>query len=686
MTDDLLSTDWADDRLIAALAARSASQPTPSDLISSTLERVRVAPRPTRGRFRFVHLAGATAAAVVLAVVGIAVLGPRPTTEPGDPLTATFGLEPITVSQAIAIRDAGVDDSELAVSGFLATGVVMFCAAPRESPNPTRVDCASLWLMEQPEVLTRTTRTEPVAITRQPTGPAFLPSFSLVDVTLPSGPRDAASRPVPVTLLGHFDDRRAAFCTADERISCADTFVVDRIAAIDGADVGTTTLLDPETTPLRTDAETDARLHATDPGLRVLSRRVTAIERLSASEPSFNGRRGPASYLRSVVWLVTALPPVDAAGRAVARTFVIPDSAADPAFEITGDGEVKVESTDPPTTSPNPSEAPTTTIVGDPITVADAIDHRDNHLDDTELAIRGYGWSPEFPIPCPANLVDSPALNHCTDNFTWIADQLPSDLGRADGRALNLLLRPDTYLAVDFRGEPVEVIAIGHFDDHRAPQCGADLREQCRRNFVVDALLDPVNPVLELDAIESFRPDPSLTPIATAAEVERFASLLPRGSGFVFAAFPVAGADVETFGPTAAESSAVTSAPVVWVVRYVDPSEEGPPVLKTELVIDARITSLSGSTYVPTRDGLTIELQTNPDCRMNVRCEAVLAAAQSVVSFDNARVVVIGGRGRVFHAEVHVCYADGRDALVDVMGEDLKAVIRDTAWDSPPCR
>ena len=53
-----------------------------------------------------------------------------------------------------------------------------------------------------------------------------------------------------------------------------------------------------------------------------------------------------------------------------------------------------------------------TTIVGDPITVADAIDHRDNHLDDTELAICGYGWSPEFPIPCPANLVDSPALDH----------------------------------------------------------------------------------------------------------------------------------------------------------------------------------------------------------------------------------------------------------------------------------
>jgi hypothetical protein len=83
-------------------------------------------------------------------------------------------------------------------------------------------------------------------------------------------------------------------------------------------------------------------------------------------------------------------------------------------------------------------------------------------------------------------------------------------------------------------------------------------------------------------------------------------------------------------------------------------------------------------------------IQPNPDCRINERCDAVLAAAQSVVSYDNARVVVIWGRGSGFHAEVHVCYADGRNALVDVMGDDrrpnLKAGVRGTVWDTPPCR
>jgi hypothetical protein len=79
-------------------------------------------------------------------------------------------------------------------------------------------------------------------------------------------------------------------------------------------------------------------------------------------------------------------------------------------------------------------------------------------------------------------------------------------------------------------------------------------------------------------------------------------------------------------------------------------------------------------------------VESNPDCRLNERCEAVLAAARTVVSFNDARVVVIPGRGPTFHAEVHVCYSDGTSALVDVMGEDLAAALRDATWERPPCR
>jgi hypothetical protein len=85
-------------------------------------------------------------------------------------------------------------------------------------------------------------------------------------------------------------------------------------------------------------------------------------------------------------------------------------------------------------------------------------------------------------------------------------------------------------------------------------------------------------------------------------------------------------------------------------------------------------------------------LQPNPDCRINEQCDAVLAAARSAASFDGARVVVTWGRARgtAFHAEVHVCYSDGRNVLVDVMSQDghpaLRAGVRDTPWVNPPCR
>ena len=76
----------------------------------------------------------------------------------------------------------------------------------------------------------------------------------------------------------------------------------------------------------------------------------------------------------------------------------------------------------------------------------------------------------------------------------------------------------------------------------------------------------------------------------------------------------------------------------------------------------------------------------NPDCGLGARCDAVLAAARQVVSFNDARVIVSQGRGLGFHAEVHVCYGDGRYVLVDVLGDDLTAGIRDQPWDNPPCR
>ena len=75
------------------------------------------------------------------------------------------------------------------------------------------------------------------------------------------------------------------------------------------------------------------------------------------------------------------------------------------------------------------------------------------------------------------------------------------------------------------------------------------------------------------------------------------------------------------------------------------------------------------------------------NCAIGEGCDGVLAAAAKVVSLDQTRVVDGYGRGlRTFHAEVHVCYPDGRYVLVDVMGDALDASLRAEPWPSPPCR
>jgi hypothetical protein len=72
------------------------------------------------------------------------------------------------------------------------------------------------------------------------------------------------------------------------------------------------------------------------------------------------------------------------------------------------------------------------TWVGDPTSVAEATEHRDTALDDTELAVAGFAWQPAGDIFCPAILPASPAMEHCPDQNIWISDEDPA---RRSGRS-----------------------------------------------------------------------------------------------------------------------------------------------------------------------------------------------------------------------------------------------------------
>lgn len=260
--------------------------------------------------------------------------------------------------------------------------------------------------------------------------------------------------------------------------------------------------------------------------------------------------------------------------------------------------------------SPAPSESSVvSTVVDEPISVGAAIEHRDNHLDDTEIAVKG--WLVALPIEClgtPEPPV-SPAELHCGDGLVWLSEKPPTQGGPGltgpEPPAFNVLVRPETYrqVVVIQPGQPSQVIVLGHFDDHRAAQCRADQVATCRRNFVVDAVLDATRPGIDGNVIEDVRPERSIETVATAADVERIATGAPRGAGIVLAAFAVSGSAVAGFEPQATEWSELTSAAAVWIVRYVE-SDGQRPVLKTKLIIDGPAESLGRSFFVPTPDGM----------------------------------------------------------------------------------
>jgi hypothetical protein len=502
MTDDRRPTDWLDDRLARAVRARAAAHPTPSDLSATTIDRVRRMPTIASTRERFVRLGGLVAAAAVVALVAVA-LAARPTAGPiGSAGPRTFGLPVLSVSDALAVRDGGVDDREIAIRGFLGGLGQVSCPYTPEQSNPTELRCPELniWLMSTPESLV--THNGNSMTMHGPTGPALNPGLALVDRTGLFPETEVAT---PIGLMGHFDDRRADFCPADVRPTCADTFIVDRVDRGSLATVTVKDLAQPDQ-PLQADSEIDALINRVDPSLRILSRRVVAIENLGSTEPAYQATpSGTPSYVSSAAWVVTALPPVDAGGRAVARTFVIFDGT-DLISEITRAGPIEVSLGQAPSRSPDPTPSATpsptsssnsklATVIGKPITVTEAIDHRDNHLDDTEIMVRGFGWAPSGPIACTVIRIAPPALDQCPDGYAWIGERKPVASGpefpQPDGPAFNLLVRPWTYVAFALEDQPREVLAVGHFDDARAAQCDPALVERCRRNFIVDAILDP---------------------------------------------------------------------------------------------------------------------------------------------------------------------------------------------------
>lgn len=634
---DVGPTDWTDDRLAEAFRARADARATPGDLVAATIDRVRPVERAPRHR-RLAYLGGLVAAATVAALAILLVA--RPTTDRTGDDGPAQGLPILTVSEAIAVRDAGLDDREIAVSGFLGAGPVFFCAFNPAPPNPTELRCSHSWLMERPESLLTVGVGESVASGRNPSGPALSPSFALVDA--PPGnrmQRDGNSIPTAVVLIGHFDDRRAAMCSAESLGSCRDTFIVDRVDSVEGVRI-------PPAPNVRIDLElreggsprtlawapedVSRKLRAAFPNLAILSEVAISADRVGDLEPSlWSGALGIAER-PVIVWLVTGLDRTDGDAAPVRRTFLIVDGTAEAYEDVPRDvsniGFVPFTLIGTPTASEEPSSSPHASsgpsaeafpneVLGLPvIDVANAIERRDKETDDTELAVRGFWYQMPIVTSCTPQLRPPPPVRpYCNERFLKLTGEPnpvldpPPDGSFAmpsDRQSIQPLVRegvnwgrPQADLLT---GDPV--VLVGHFHDRRAVSCPESSRPECSAAFMVDAVLDPSDPNLGPTVAD----DEELPVTATPEDIRYVVGfMVSQDSPLLLLAYPVAGGALEAIEPQVSQAPELKVARVVWVVRYLDLMSNPRPRVHTLLVIDGPRNALLFSIYEPTPDGLT---------------------------------------------------------------------------------
>lgn len=236
---------WTDDRLDTAFRT-AYDRPGPGhlrDRIVGDLAARAATPTGARGFRQLFRTATAAAAFLVTVVVaasltsqgrpsgplGSSLATPPSATAPSTPLgvgvpfpatvrpaRATLAYQVLSVAEASAIRDGGVDDREIAVAGWYSAPQPLPCPLLPDEYQP--LESCSLntsWLLTGPA------SAESLA---GAVGPSIHP---VVDWSGSS----IGTVPTAVVFVGHFDDAKAALCPAgDRRQQCQDRFLVDQVA------------------------------------------------------------------------------------------------------------------------------------------------------------------------------------------------------------------------------------------------------------------------------------------------------------------------------------------------------------------------------------------------------------------------------------------------------------------------
>jgi hypothetical protein len=302
----------------------------------------------------------------------------------------------------------------------------------------------------------------------------------------------AGDDPVPVVVIAHFGDPRAAPCTAAGR-HCGDELVIDRVAWALGAPVRPPVAVLPEASPgAGTPAAADARLSGWDAmslaeetygGIRGLSASGVPAAALELVEPAAAG----AVASPGLTWLVRAIVdprPSDPLG--ATRTWLVVDDASGAVMAAPGAVASSAWAAGPGFLFPRQ-------VDGTPVrSVTEALSLVETRLPEGSLfAVAGWLGTPSLAGSClaEASRVDRPLAPDAPFCRRGAVLRGPTP----GGRALYLQLPPGTPAlpidaAVGDRRMPVPVVALVESGSPRSEPCWPT-DNGCGRELALERLL-----------------------------------------------------------------------------------------------------------------------------------------------------------------------------------------------------
>src|SRR5689334_12366083 len=250
---------------------------------------------------------GATAGATASPSPGVDEAG-FPTQVLGMPVLSVGGVNQLIAQGKLAGRIA-------AVGGFWVQQMMMSCPAPSRWYGPLESYCGRDMFASKgfASMICNADRTScssngppPGTEVLEPSGVAETIGFSAMNQALFNSPIWRKAGYVPAVLIGHLGDARQWECPAETRADCAQKFVIDRVAWVDGETLGLEVPGDRD--PVATRMTTAEATEAAQPGANVLM----AIAAHATDIPTFDPTLNVAGD--SVMWLVRTIDGVDADG------------------------------------------------------------------------------------------------------------------------------------------------------------------------------------------------------------------------------------------------------------------------------------------------------------------------------------------------------------------------------------